>query len=111
MKFIETRQGGYLSNQPELVDEDVGVGRDSGNGAGHVLVQVVDLLRVESLVQELVGVSSFGSQEDAVLGQHAEAGAGVTDGLHGVLHLVEPALGAEDGRSGVVASSHFEQPS
>ena len=54
-----------------------------------------------------VGVPAFGDQKNPVVGKHAEAGAGVPDGLHGVLHLVETTLRAEDGGSGIVTSSHF----
>ena len=39
-----------LSDEPELVGEDVCVGGDAGDGAGHVLVEEVDLLRVENLI-------------------------------------------------------------
>ena len=56
---------------PELVGEHVGVGGDAGHGAGHVVVEGVDLLRVEDLVQELVGVPPLCGQQDAVVGQNA----------------------------------------
>ena len=95
-----------LPDEPELVGEHVGVGGDAGHRAGHVLVEVVDLLRVEDLVQQLVGVPPLGGQDHPVGGQDAQAGAGVADGLHGVLHLVEAALGGEDGGAGVVAAGH-----
>ena len=45
-------------------------------------------------------------EHDAVAREHAQRRAGVADGLHGVLDLVEPPLGAEDGRAGVVAPGH-----
>ena len=67
--------------------QDVGVRSDSGHGASHVGVEVVDLLRVECLVQQLVGVSAFGGKDDAVVGQHAKTGAGVTNSLHGIFDL------------------------
>ena len=40
-----------LPDEPELVGEDVSVGGDAGHGAGHVLVQTVNLLRVEDLIK------------------------------------------------------------
>lgn len=82
-----------LADQSEFVGQDVCVGCDPGHGAGHVLVQVVDLLRVKHLVKEFVDISSFGGQEDSVLGEDAKASAGVTDGFHRVFHLEETALG------------------
>ena len=45
-------------------------------------------------------------EHDAVAREHAQRRAGVADGLHRVFDLVEPALGTEDGRAGVVAPSH-----
>ena len=38
-----------LTDEPELVGENIGVGGDACHRASHVLVQPVDLLRVEDL--------------------------------------------------------------
>ena len=40
-----------------------------------------------NLVEELVGVAALCGQQDAVVGEDPQAGAGVADGLHGVLNL------------------------
>ena len=48
----------------------------------------------------------LGSEHDAVAREHAQRRSGVADRLHRVLDLVEPALGREDGRAGVVAPGH-----
>ena len=40
-----------------------------------------------NLVEELVGVAALCGEQDAVVGEDPQAGAGVADGLHGVLNL------------------------
>ena len=57
-----------LGVEPELVDKDVGVGSDSGDAAGHVVVNLVDLLGGKHLVQQLVGVLPLRRQENAIFG-------------------------------------------
>ena len=46
------------------------------------------------------------SQDDPVLGTHTQGCACIADGLHGVLHLEEAPLWAEDGGSGVIPPGH-----
>jgi len=63
------------------------------------------LLRISIHVSfQFVCAAALGGQEDAVLGQDAQAGAGVRDGLHGVLHLVQTALRREDRGAGIIAA-------
>ena len=50
---------------PEFVGEKIGITGESGDAAGHVVVQLVDLLRVKQLVQQLVGVPTLSGQDDA----------------------------------------------
>ena len=119
-----------LPDQPQLVGQEVGVRSESGHaahlqvrprltpytdegdqdiklhGTHHIVIQFVDLLGVEHLVQQLVGVPPLRGEHDAVVGEDAETRARVPDGLHGVLHLVQPPLGREDGGPGVVSTRH-----
>ena len=76
-----------LSDQPQLVGQKVGVGGNPGHRADHVVVQFVDLLRVEDLVQQLIRVPPLSRQHDAVVGEDSKTGASVSNGFHGVLHL------------------------
>lgn len=43
---------------------------------------------MEDLVQKFVGVSPFGCQEDAVVGQNTKTSTGVANGFHGVFNLI-----------------------
>lgn len=70
-----------------------------------LLVNFVDLIGEEHIIEEFVGVASLGCQYYAVVGQDAEAGAGMTNGLHGILHLVQSTLRGEDGCFRVIATS------
>ncbi|TNN79874.1 hypothetical protein EYF80_009911 [Liparis tanakae] len=51
------------------------------------------LLGEEHLVQQLVDVPPLGGQQHAVAGEDAQAAAGVADGLHGVLDLIQAPCG------------------
>lgn len=91
-----------------VVDEDVGVGGHARHGADHVVVEDVELLGRRVLLEELGGDFALGGEDDAVLGEDTDGGAGVGDGLEGVLDLVQPALWREDGSSGIVAARHLD---
>lgn len=69
-------------------------------GIYDILVQDVQLLSGGVLLEQLGGDSALGGQDDAVLGQNANGGAGMGDGFEGVLDLVETTFGREDGRLG-----------
>ena len=53
---------------------------------------------ITNLVEELVGVAALCGEQDAVVGEDPQAGAGVADGLHGVLnlHIVTIVIKIED---------------
>mmetsp|Transcript_51463 Transcript_51463/g.142425 ORF Transcript_51463/g.142425 Transcript_51463/m.142425 type:complete len:312 (-) Transcript_51463:78-1013(-) len=87
-----------LRVQSSLVDEDVGVGGDAGDGAGDVLVDEVHLLRAPRRLQKLRGQLLLRRQHNAVAREDAQRSARVRDRLHGVLHLVQSPLGREDCR-------------
>lgn len=55
----------------------------------NLLVQFVDLLRKNGSVQQLVGVATLGSQQNAVSGQDAQAGASMGNGLHRIFDLIQ----------------------
>lgn len=77
------------------VDEYVCVGHDAGDGAGHVVVDLVHFLGVGGGLEKLGG--------DFLL---ADGGACVTDGFHCVLDLVETAFWGEDCGAAIVSSRH-----
>lgn len=93
-----------LPNETQLVRQDICVGGDSCHGAHHILVQLVNLLREEYLVEEFVCVSPLSCEKDTVVGQDTKARAGVTDGLHGILDLVEATLWREYRCTSVISS-------
>lgn len=62
-----------------------------------ILVQDVQLLGGGVLLEQLGGDTALGGQDDAILGQNANGGAGMGNGLEGVLDLVETTFGGEDG--------------
>lgn len=72
---------------------------------GRLLVNFVDLIREKHVIKEFVCVAALSRQHYAVIGQDAQAGASVADGLHGILHLVQPPLRGEDGCFRVIATS------
>lgn len=94
-----------LANESELVCQDIGVRGYASYGAHNVVVELVDFLREKNLVQKFVCVSLLSRQEDSVVCQDAQTSSGVAYGLHGVLHLVQPALGREYCCPGVVPAS------
>ncbi len=53
------------------------------------LIEFVNLLREEHLVQKFVDVPPLCRQQHAVIGQDAQTGASVTDGLHGIFYLIQ----------------------
>ena len=89
-----------------LVDEDVGIGGQAGHGAGGVVAELVGLLGGFGRGEEAGRDALLAGHDDAVLGQDADAGAGVVDGLDGILDLVEPTLGAEGCGGCVVPTGH-----
>ena len=77
-----------LSDQPQLIGQQVSIGGQSSHAANlkynlykiylapflfyyHVLIQFVNLLRVEHLVQQLVGVPPLSGQDDAIIRQNS----------------------------------------
>jgi len=62
-----------------------------------VLVEDVELLGRCVLLQELGCDLALSGQDDAVLGQDADGGAGVRDGFESIFDLVQATLGREDG--------------
>ena len=67
------------------LDQHVGVRREPGHGAHDVRVDGVDLLAALGLGEQLGHGLLLGRDHDAVLGEHADAGAGVVDGLRGTV--------------------------
>ena len=78
--------------------------KDSTSSLLLLLMKFVNLFRNERLVQQLVCVSSFGSQNNSVVGQNAETRAGMADRLHRIFDLIEATFGREDGRTSVITS-------
>lgn len=87
-----------------VLHENAGIRVQSGHSAYHGVVERVHFLGRGVLLQQLGGDFALGGKHNAVLGENANGGTGVRDGLLRVLHLVEPSLRRKDGRSAVVSS-------
>ena len=69
-----------------------------------LLVEFINLFGKVDLVEQFVCVAFFGGQNDAVIGQDAQTGAGMRDGLQRVFNLVQATFWRKDCCSGIVAS-------
>ena len=72
-----------------------------------MLIEGVDLLGDLAFLEEEGGLVLFGDEDDSLAGDDADGGAGLVDGLDGVLELLEAAVGRESGGLGVVPSGHL----
>lgn len=70
-----------------------------------LLINFVDLIRKKNVIKEFVGVAPLSRQHYPVVGQDAQTGASMTNGLHGILHLVQATLRGEDSCFRVIATS------
>ncbi len=78
-----------------LLEEDVGIGSETGNGTDDMVVNDVDLLALLGGGQQLAGDLLLHADDDAVLREQGNTGGCVVDSLHSVLNLIETALGRE----------------
>lgn len=58
-------------------------------GSVHSLIELVDLLREEDLVKQLVDVASLCCQQHSIICQDPQTCSSMTDCFHGVLHLIQ----------------------
>jgi len=68
-------------------------GREAGDGAEHVLVNLCHLLRRLGGRQELRQHLLLAGNYDTIAGEHAHGRGGVVDGGNGVLDLEQPSCG------------------
>jgi len=78
-----------------------------GHSTRHVLVNDVHLFRRLGHLQQLGRDLLLRRQHNAVRRQDTNRGARVANRLHGVLYLIEPPFGREDGRPRIIAPARL----
>lgn len=72
---------------PEMIDENIGIGGDSGHGTGNVVREAINLLGKNRVIKKLVHVSLLGRDENSILSQDSEASSSLANSFHGVFDL------------------------
>jgi hypothetical protein len=93
-----------LRREADLIDQDVGIGSDTSNGDGNVVVDTEHLVVQGSGLEQLGGNTLLGSKNNTTIAKDSYCRSGMADGLHGVLHLVQTTFRREDRCSRIVSA-------
>mmetsp|Transcript_17999 Transcript_17999/g.39247 ORF Transcript_17999/g.39247 Transcript_17999/m.39247 type:complete len:256 (+) Transcript_17999:401-1168(+) len=90
-----------------LIDQNIGIGRQTGNITRNMGAELVCLFGGLDRCQETTGDPAFTGHYNSVFCQYTDTRSSIIDGFDGIFDLVKPAFGRKGCCRGIVATGHF----